>query len=95
MVVEDDGTLHERFLQWIEVVKLFMEFRNLYSWDYIKLMKTQLDDVAKYRMPNLRTFLTILSHSKTNFDPSRLPTLLEKFLEVKGGNLETIQEAAE
>jgi len=58
-------------------------------------MKSQLDTAAKYRMPNLRTFLSILSHSKVTFDPNRLPALLEKFLEVKGGNLEKIQEAAE
>jgi hypothetical protein len=46
-------------------------------------------------MPNLNTFLSILSHSKVTFDPNRLPALLEKFLEIKGGSLEKIYEAAE
>jgi hypothetical protein len=58
-------------------------------------MKSQLDAAAEYRIPNLKTFLYILSHSRVTFDPNRLPALLEKFLEVKGGNLEKIQEAAE
>jgi hypothetical protein len=72
-----------------------MEFRSLYGWSYIELMISQLDTSAKYRMPNLRTFLSILIHSKITFNPSRLPVLLEKFLEVKGGNLGKIQEAAD
>jgi hypothetical protein len=71
-----------------------MEFRSLYSWDYISLMKTQLDSVAKYRMASLRTFLMILSRPEVTFDSSRLPVLLEKFLEIKGGNLVQIAEAA-
>lgn len=58
-------------------------------------MKTQLDTVSKYRMGSLRTFLTLLSHSKITFDQRRLSALLEKFLDIKGGNLLKIQEAAE
>lgn len=46
-------------------------------------------------MPNLKTFLSVLAHSKVTFDSNRLPALLEKFLEIKGGNLEKIYEAAE
>lgn len=71
-----------------------MEFRSLYSWDYIKLMKTQLDPVSKYRMNSLGTFLSMLSHPKTTYNSKRLSALLEKFLEIKGGNLQKIEEAA-
>jgi hypothetical protein len=57
-------------------------------------MKTQLDSVSKYRMNSLRTFMLILSHSGVSFNSKRLSILLEKFLEIKGGNLQKIEEAA-
>ena len=57
-------------------------------------MKSQLDTTSKYRMNSLRTFLMILSNKNVTFDSKRLSTLLEKFLEIKGGNLSKIEAAA-
>ena len=52
----------------MDKVKLFMEYRSLFSWDYIRLMKSQLDPAAEYRNPNLTTFLDILSHKNVTFN---------------------------
>jgi hypothetical protein len=87
IVVVEEGLLFEMYFNHIEVVKLFMSYPQLYSWNYIALMKLQLDPPGQYRIPNTNTFLSILSNSKITFNTSMLPMLLEKFLNMKGGDL--------
>ena len=50
-------------------------------------MKTQLNPSGEYRIPNVTTFLDILSHPKISFMPAALYTLLERFLNLKGGSI--------
>jgi len=46
-------------------------------------------------LPNTTTFLDILNHNKVTFLPQTLPTLLEKFLSLKGGSLTQIKVTAD
>jgi hypothetical protein len=95
VVVDDDDKSIGKYLQFIEVVKIFMSYPKLYSWHYIALMRTQLNATGLHCLPNITIFLDILNHNKVTFFPQTLPTLLEKFLSLKGGSLTQIKVAAD
>jgi hypothetical protein len=40
VVVEDDDKSIGKYLQFIEIVKIFMSYPKMYSWYYITLMRT-------------------------------------------------------
>jgi hypothetical protein len=75
----------------MEVVKLFMNYPQLYSWEYVTLMKTQLSPSGRHCMPNITVFLDILSLSQVTFSVFSFPMLLEKFFDLKGGSLSQIK----
>jgi hypothetical protein len=40
IVVEEDDSVVGKYLTYMSVVKLYMSYPQLYSWDYISLMRT-------------------------------------------------------
>ena len=40
VVVAEDGLAFKKYVEFIEVVELFMAYPQLYSWEYIELMKS-------------------------------------------------------
>lgn len=90
----EDGPNFIKYSTYIDVTKLFTSYPSLYSWEYIRLMRSQLDSSGKFRIPNVTTFLGILSHARVSFSSGTLSYLLERFLNVKGA-LQEIQAAAD
>lgn len=87
IVVEDANV--EVYSNYLEVVELFMSYRQLYSWEYIALMRSQLNYAGKYRIDIIRVFLDLLSHKNSGFTILTLHSTFDRYInDLKGGGLE-------
>lgn len=94
-VVVDDANV-EIYSNYLEVVQLFMSYRQLYSWEYLNLMRSQLNFAGKYRINIVRAFLDIISHRNCAFTTLTLRSAFDRFMDdLKAGSLEQVQENAQ
>jgi hypothetical protein len=78
----------------MDVVKLFMNYSKLYSWEYIALMQSELTDLGLLRIRSTETFLDLLNNNNVSYNKSTFFVLSKRFYELKGGNLESISRVA-
>jgi hypothetical protein len=81
-IVAEDGPDTKKYFCFLPVVNVFMIYPQLFSWEYLNLMKTQLDDSGSFRLPLTETFLLILSDKRVTFAPKNLLHLFGSFLKV-------------
>ena len=72
VVVVEDGPMVHKYIQYMDVVKLFLRYQRLYSWDYMTLMQTELTNLGFMRMRSTEAFLEFLNSSKVSFNASSL-----------------------
>jgi hypothetical protein len=74
-VVVSDYKNPQLYVNYMDVVRLFMGYPKLYSWPFIAYMKEELADLGKGRIKNTKCFLDLLNHDKVFFNVSDLPRL--------------------
>ena len=87
-MVADDTNI-ELYSNHLEVVELFMSYRQLYSWEYVTLIKNQLNFAGKVRIKIIKVFLDIISHKNTSFTALTLARAFDRYINnLKAGSLE-------
>ena len=81
MVVTDPNAL-DIYVEYLEVVRLFMDYPRLYSWEYIFFMESELTRLGILRMNTTKEFLTLLNSGKIKFDNLFLPLQLKRYYEI-------------
>ena len=71
-MVTDPNAL-EIYVEYIEVVRLFMNYPKLYSWSYIAFMESELTRLGILRLNTTEEFLKLLNSDKIKFDKLSLP----------------------
>lgn len=85
MVVTDPNAL-EIYVEYIEVVRIFMDYPKLYSWDYISFMESELTKLGILRLNTTEEFLKLLDSGKIKFDNLSLPAQLKRYYEIESGS---------
>jgi hypothetical protein len=80
VVVAEDGPDFEKHFSFPDVVALFLTHASLYSWPYLSLMISQLNNSGRLRIGTLTLFLTMLCNPRILFMPAMLPKLLNQFI---------------
>ena len=70
------------YVEYLEVVRLFMDYPRLYSWEYISFMESELTRLGILRMNTTKEFLTLLNSGKIKFDNLSLPSQLKRYYEI-------------
>ena len=81
-VVAEDGPDTKKYFCFLPVVNAFMIYPQFFSWEYLTLMKTQLDDSGSFRLTLTETFLLVLSDKRVTFTLKNLLHLFGSFLKV-------------
>ena len=63
-----DPNALEIYVEYIEVVRLFMNYPKLYSWEYIAFMESELTKLGILRLNTTEEFLKLLNSGKIKFD---------------------------
>ena len=77
-----DPNAVEIYVEYIEVVRLFMNFPKLYSWNYIAFMESELTKLGILRLNTTEEFLKLLNSGKITFGKVSLPMQLKRYYEI-------------
>ncbi len=92
VVVTDPNSL-DTYVEYLEVVRLFMNYPKLYSWNYIYFMESELTRLGILRLNTTEEFLKLLNSGKIKFDNLLLSTQLKRYYEIESGSYECNTEA--
>ena len=82
VVVVTDPNALETYIEYTEVVRLFMSYPKLYSWNYINFMESELTKLGILRLNTTKEFLELLNSGKIKFDNLSLPVQLKRYYEI-------------